>query len=314
MSQRMNPQMATVIEELEDNGIPDWHSMSIPCARRIEDEVFSRGAGIDLDLVRDFEIEGDEAAIPIRVYRPEAEHPPVLVFCHGGGWTLGTLDSADNICRELASRTGCLVISVDYRLAPEHPFPAALNDVSTALQWAAEYADKLGADSSSIGVAGTSAGGNLAAAAALRARETGPSLSGQFLLYPITGTVRETESYVQHSDQPLLTRRDMEWFWDQYLDDPVHKRNPLAAVRRASDLSGVAPAVVLTAGLDVLRDDGVEYVDQLEANGVPTTHDHYPSLAHGFLSLTDEVDTADEAMSRLADHIQSRLSASPQKE
>jgi len=205
----MDPQMATVIEELEDNSIPDWHSMSIPCARRIEDEVFSRGAGIDLDLVRDFEIEGDEAAIPIRVYRPEAEHPPVLVFCHGGGWTLGTLDSADNICRELASRTGCLVISVDYRLAPEHPFPAALNDVSTALQWAAEYTDKLGADSSSIGVAGTSDGGNLAAALALRARETGPSLSGQFLLYPITGTVRETESYVQHSDQPLLTRRDM---------------------------------------------------------------------------------------------------------
>jgi acetyl esterase len=314
MSQQMDSQMAAVIEEMDGNGIPDWSTMSVQCARRVEDELFSRGGGTDVALVRDLEIEGEETDIPIRVYHPQTENPPVLVFYHGGGWTLGTLDSADNICRELASRSQCLVISVDYRLAPEHPFPAALNDTFSALNWAAEHADELGADSDTLGVAGTSAGGNLAAATALRAMETDLTIDGQFLLYPITGVVRETESYVQHSDQPLLTRRDMQWFWDQYLEYPIQKHNPLAAVRRVSDPSGVAPAVVVTAGMDVLRDDGIEYAEKLEASGVPTTHDHYPALAHGFLSLTDEVDTADEAMDRLTNHIRSRLANSNREE
>lgn len=309
MSQEMDPQMKAVIGEIEETGLPSWHAMSIECARRVEDDVFSRGEGQPVEAVHDLEIEGDEEPIPIRIYRPDAENPPTLVFYHGGGWTLGTLDSADNICRELASRTDCLVISVDYRLAPEHPFPAAFNDAFSALEWAMEYADEFGADSDTVGVAGTSAGGNLAAAVALRAKEADLSLAGQFLLYPITDVVRETDSYTEHADEPLLSRRDMEWFWNQYLEDPIQKYNPFAAVGRIDDPSGVAPAVVVTAGFDVLRDDGVAYARKLEESGVPTIHEHYPTLAHGFLSVTDDVDAADEAMIQLADDIRSRFGA-----
>ena len=303
----MDAQLASVIEDLTAAGVPPWHAMSVPCARRIEDEMFSTGAGPELESVRDFAIDGPGGHLPVRVYRPDVEDPPTLLFYHGGGWVLGTLDSADGICRELASRGKCLVLSVDYRLAPEHPFPAAVDDAFVALQWATDHAGALGGDSTRLGVAGTSAGGNLAAATALRVRDEGASLDGQFLLYPITDHTFDTSSYREHSDAPLLSRADMAWFWRQYLRSPVDAHNPFAAPVRAQDLSGVAPATVLTAGFDVLRDEGVTYAERLTEAGVPTRHDHYPTLAHGFLSLTDSVDLAAEAMDELATHVQSRL-------
>jgi acetyl esterase len=303
----LDPDVAAVIEEFEAMGIPPWHSLSVSCARQLEDEIFSAGEGPAVRTVRTLAIDGPGGEIPVRVYRPAAEEPPAIVFYHGGGWTLGTLDSADDICRELAARSGALVASVDYRLAPEHPFPAAVDDAMAALEWVAANAGAFGADPGRLAVAGTSAGGNLAAATALRARDRDVDLDGQFLLYPILDHDLDTESYREHADSPLLSRADMRWFWDQYLRSPVDAANPYASVLRAPDLSGVAPATVLTAGFDVLREEGIAYADRLDDAGVPTTHHHYPALTHGFLSLTDDVEAADGAMDRLAEQIQARL-------
>ncbi|TYL36947.1 alpha/beta hydrolase [Natronococcus pandeyae] len=305
-SDELDPELEGVIEAIQAAGVPPWHSLSVESARRIEDEVFSSGSGPEMRSVRNLRIDGPGGDLPIRVYRPHAERPSTLVFYHGGGWTLGTLDSADDICRELAARAECLVLSVDYRLAPEHPFPAAVDDAYAALEWAADYADSLGGDPGRLGVAGTSAGGNLAATTALRARDAGPALAGQFLLYPMTDRSFDRDSYREHGDGPLLTEEGVRWFWNQYLRSPVDEHNPFATVLRAPDLSDVAPATVATAGHDVLRDEGTAYAEKLSNHGVPTEYDHYPTLTHGFFSLTD-VERADEAMDALAENVRSRL-------
>jgi acetyl esterase len=311
-SSELDTELATVIEEFEQRGVPPWHTMSVDYARQLEDELFSAGTGPELDLVRTIAIDGPGGELPVRIYRPSVADAPTLVFYHGGGWTLGTLDSADDICRELASRSGCLVASVDYRLAPEHPFPAAVDDARCALEWVRANAASFGADSEQIGVSGTSAGGNLAAATALWCQEDGIDLDGQFLLYPITNHGFGTDSYEEHADSSLLGRTGMRWFWDQYLRSPVDAANPYASLLEASDVSRVAPATVVTAGFDVLRDEGVAYAAKLDAAGVDTSHHHYPSMAHGFLSMTDDVAVADEAMDRLAESITQRLDSGTQ--
>lgn len=303
----LDPDVVAVIEAFQAAGVPPWHALSIDSARALEDELFSAGSGPELRSVRDLRIDGPGGPLPVRVYRPAAADPPTLVFFHGGGWVLGTLDSADDIGRELASRAGALVLSVDYRLAPEHPFPAAVDDGFAAVQWAAEYADDLGSDPNRLGVAGTSAGGNLAGAVALRAQGTGPSLAGQFLAYPIVDPALDTDSYDEHVDGPLLSKADMRWFWDCYLRSPVDRANPHANLAAARDLATLPPSTVLTAGFDVLRDEGAAYAAALDAAGVSTEHLHYPSLPHGFLSLTDDVAAADAAMDALAERVRSQL-------
>lgn len=295
----LDPELAMIVEEWRARGVPEWHSLSVESARRLEDELFSSGSGPELSTVRDLSIPGPDSDLPIRVYRPDAENPPTIVFFHGGGWVLGTLDSADDICRELAERTDSLVIAVDYRLAPEHPFPAAIDDAYTAVCWAADHADALGGDSTRLAVAGTSAGGNLAAATALRCRDGGPALDGQFLFYPITDAALDTDSAL-NGRSPLLSRSDMRWFWEQYCRSPVDRHSPFASVLRAPDPSAAAPAVVATAGFDVLRDEGADYAAHLDEHGVETIHEHYPTLTHGFLSLTDGVGRADDAFDELA--------------
>ncbi|WP_254538073.1 alpha/beta hydrolase [Halomarina litorea] len=326
MREPLDPQVASVIDRIDRQGVPEWHAMGVECARRVEDEVFSGGAGPPVELVRNLSVPGPDGDIPIRVYRPEGDEPhPVLVYYHGGGWVLGTLDSVESVCRELADRTGCVVVSVDYRLAPEHPFPAAVDDAYAALEWTAANAPSLGGDPTRIGVAGTSAGGNLAAAMALRVRTvngeaswTGCRREGsnrptstvdlayQLLLYPITDHAFDRPSY-EECEGHLLSSADMEWFWTQYLRSPVDGHNPFASPLRAPDLSGVAPATVVTAGYDPLRDEGRAYADRLAAADVPVDHEHYPSMCHGFLSLTDEVDVADRAMDTIADRVRSNL-------
>ncbi|WP_227356342.1 alpha/beta hydrolase [Haladaptatus salinisoli] len=301
----LDAELATVIDEIEAMGIPEWHELSVESARRIEDELFTTGGGPEMEVVRDFAFDGPGGEVPIRVYSPSTdERLPTLVYYHGGGWVLGTLDSVENICRELAMRAECIVVSVDYRLAPRHTFPAAVDDAYAALEWVARNADVLGSDGR-ISVGGTSAGGNLAAVTALRVREqNGPDITRQLLLYPITDFAFDTDSYQANAGGPLLTRADMEWFWNRYLRSSVDGYNPFASPLRMNDLSGVAPATVVTAGFDPLRDEGAAYADRLANDGVDVEHLHYPTMAHGFLSLSDDVTVADEALDAVARSIE----------
>jgi acetyl esterase len=313
MREELDPEARAVVDRIEAAGVPEWHAMSVDAARRVEDETFGGGDGPGMALVRDLAFDGPDGAVPVRVYRPETDGEgslPALVYYHGGGWTLGTLDSIDAACRELADRVGCVVVSVDYRLAPEHPFPAAVDDAYAAVRWTARNAGAFGADPGRVGVAGTSAGANLAAVTALRLREEpvgALDLAAQLLCYPITDHAFDTDSYEENADGPLLTRADVGWFWERYLRSPVDGANPYASPLRARDLSGLPPACVVTAGHDPLRDEGVAYADRLAEAGVTTAREHYPSMPHGFLSLVDDVAVADRAMDAVADRLREWL-------
>jgi acetyl esterase len=307
----LDPALEDVVEAFAEQAVPPWSSLGVESARRLEDELFAAGSGPEMALVREFAIPSDGSETPLRLYRPpDVERPaPALVFAHGGGWTLGTLDSADDICRELAARVGCVVVSVDYRLAPEHPFPTPLEDVRTAATWVRDHAASLGVDPSQVGLAGTSAGGNLAAATALYAAAEGADpFACQVLLYPITDCAFDTESYKEHADGPLLTREDMRWFWAQYRRSPADRYHPLASVLRAPEsmLDCGTPAVVATGGHDPLRDEGRAYAERLDAHVDRAAHD-FPTLAHGFCSLTDDVPTADAAFDAVAASVRERL-------
>lgn len=308
MTPELDSQLAAVVADIESEGVPPWHAMGIDCARRVEDEVFTGDERRPIELVRDLSFSGPESEVPVRIYRPNVETPaPTLVFYHGGGWVLGTLDSADDLCRQLARRIGCVVVSVDYRLAPEHRFPAAVDDAYAAFSWVHRHAEAFGGDPNRLAVGGTSAGGNLAAVTALRVREfagsDGPRIDRQVLLYPATDRACDTDSYAENADGPLLERRDMEWFWELYLRSPVDAHNQFASPLRASDLSNLPPATVVTAGFDPLRDDGVAYAERLAHAGVPVDHLHYPRMCHGFLSLADSVDAADAAFDDVAESV-----------
>jgi len=313
MRTELDGEIAAVVERIERQGIPEWHALSVDSARRVEDEVFGGADPPPVDLVRDLALDGPGGELPVRVYRPDVETPaPVVVFYHGGGWTLGTLDSSDDICRRFARRTNAVVVSVDYRLAPEHPFPAAIDDAYAALRWVAANAGAVGGDPDRLAVAGTSAGGNLAAATALRARaEGGPELSAQALCYPMVddgGSGGEAAgSYEANADGPLLTRRDVAWFWDQYLRSSVDAANPYAVPARTADLAGLPPATVVTCGHDPLRDEGADYAAALADDGVAVDHLHYPSVPHGVLSLAGEAAVADEAFDEVAASLRARL-------
>ncbi|PSP75695.1 alpha/beta hydrolase [Halobacteriales archaeon QS_1_68_20] len=297
MPEPLDDEVRDLLGEFEAAGLLEWHRLSVASARRVEDDLFSPDPLPEVALRRDLAFEGPAGEVPVRVYRDVDPPAPVLVFLHGGGWTLGTLDSADDICAELARRGECVVVSVDYRLAPEHPFPAALDDAWAALSWAAETAEAFGGDPDRLQVGGTSAGGNLAAATALRAATfDGPDLDHQLLVYPMIDPGLDTDSADRRADAPLLTRADVEWFWDQYLRSPVNRHSPFAAPLRADDLGGVAPATVVTAGHDLLRDEGAAYASRLAEAGVAVDHRNYPAMPHGFLSFTDDVDAADAAM------------------
>jgi acetyl esterase len=237
--------------------------------------------------------------VPVRVYRPAERPAPVLVWFHGGGWVLGSVHTVHGPCAALASRSSCVVVSVDYRLAPEHPFPAALDDAWTVVEWLRENAEKIGGLPGALAIGGDSAGGNISAVIARRARDASVELGLQLLVYPVCDADLTTQSYTQCADGYWLTRDAMRWFWEQYLPDGDWFR-PDASPLRAADLAGIAPAHVITAEYDVLRDEGEAYGRQLEAAGVPTTISRYEGMIHGFFRLPAVVPRSNDALDEAA--------------
>jgi acetyl esterase/lipase len=232
-------------------------------------------------------------AVRIRIYRPRAPHPlPALVYMHGGGWVLGSIDSHDAITAAIAADAPCVVISVDYARAPEHRFPAAMEDCRRAVAWTFANTEEIGVNRDAIFVGGDSAGGNLAAAMTLAFRGTPQRIRGQLLLYPCVDVDFSRPSYISEAEAPYLKAREMIWFWDQYCPDAAQRHNPLAVPMRAADLSGLPDAFIVVAEHDPLRDDGQAYAARLTAAGVPTTFRPGRGLIHGFMRARALCDAA----------------------
>jgi acetyl esterase len=236
--------------------------------------------------------------VRIRVYQPSgaARDLPVLVYFHGGGWVAGSLDTHDGVCRALCARTPCVVVSVDYRLAPEHRFPAAVEDAWAATAWVAEHAASIGGDAGRIAVGGDSAGGTLATVVARRARDRGLPLRLQLLVYPATDHRFDSESYREHGVGYGLTRDAMRWYWEHYLGPDGDGSSPEASPLRADDLAGLAPAFVLTVEFDPLRDEGEAYAERLRAAGVATECRRVAGLIHGALRMPGTIPRAGELL------------------
>ncbi len=252
-----------------------------------------------LPEVRDIGMPGPGGYIPARVYVPEGDAPfPVLIYYHGGGWVIGNLDSHDNVCRGLAAGVPAVVLSVDYRLAPEHVFPAAVDDAFAALGWAARNAASIKGDPTRLAVAGDSAGGNLAAVVARMARDRGINLSAQVLIYPAVNLADfSTESFKHFGEGYYLTRRYMVKFRDLYMPDKKHWKDERGSPLLHSGFAGLPPAMVLTAQFDVLRDEGEAYAKALEKAGVRVTLKRYPGMIHGFIVMDRLLPTAKAASS-----------------
>ncbi len=255
---------------------------------------------------RDVLVAGDAGRLPARVYHPEPGAVlPLVVHFHGGGWVGGSIAAADRPCRTLALASGCVVVSVEYRLAPENPFPAPLRDCVAATRWLAAHADEVGADGTRIALMGDSAGGNLAAATALVLRdEGGPAIAHQMLLYPALDQAGSYPSREENGTGYLLTAGSMAWFGWHYAADPA---DPYASPLRASDLSGLPPATIAVAGFDPLRDEGVAYAGRLRADGVPVALLEWPGTVHGFFWMAGELKAGRDLATSVADALREAL-------
>jgi acetyl esterase len=281
---------------------PIWEVPLDEARRAVDDETKEVFGPVDeVEHVEDRVLEGAAGPVRVRIYRPRAEPPlPVLVYFHGGGWVVGSIESHDPVCRAIAARAPCVVVSVDYRLAPEHRFPAAVEDAWQATAWVAEHAAGLGADAERLAVAGDSAGGNLAAVVALRARDRGLPLALQALIYPVIDHDLDSPGYREHGDGLNLTRAKMEWYWRAYLAgrDGSH---PEASPLRAPDLGGLAPALVQTAEYDPLGYEAETYAAALERAGVTVRLTRYDGQIHGFVRLAALCgEAADAALEEIA--------------
>jgi acetyl esterase len=269
---------------------------------RVNAALSPRAPGPEVASVVDRSVPGPDGDVPVRIYSPEGVGLfPVLVYIHGGGMVIGTLDTSDGSCRHLCDKVGCVVVSVDYRLAPEHTFPAAPEDCYAVTKWVAENSSEIAADPSRIAVGGESAGGNLAASVALMTKDRGgPTVLLQVLLYPMTSYDFDSASYHENAEGYSLTRTTMMWYWDQYLGSKADVTNPYAIPASSTNLKGVAPAIVLTAEFDPLRDEGEAYAKQLSAAEVNTTCTRYDGVIHGFFGMSAVVDKSKEAVNQVA--------------
>jgi acetyl esterase len=303
----LDPDAAAVLKAFRDAGRPPYETLTPPEAR----ELYLKGCEAarpetpELASVKPLDAAGPNGAIPMRVYRPKIlresnGHAPCLVFYHGGGWVIGDLDSHDAVCRTLAHEGQLLVIAVDYRLSPEHKFPTAVNAAIAAAQWIAANADSLGIDPARLMVGGDSAGGNLSAVVALNAREHGPKIAGQLLIYPATDFRMSHPSHSEPETSCLLTHSVIRWFRDQYFNTLADGGDWRASPARVETLKGLPPAYVLTAGADPLRDEGDEYAARLKDAGVAVKHITYPGQFHGFITMGKLLPKAGVALTDIA--------------
>ena len=296
-------------------GAPQLYTLSLAEARAADlaDIRAAAGTAEPVHAVTERQIPGPGGALPIRVYRPEGDGAqPALVYFFGGGWTLGSVDTSDGICRALANAVPCTVVTVGYRLAPEHQFPAAVEDCHAATRWIARHAAEIGVDPSRLAVGGDSAGGNLAAVVSLLCRdERGPDLVAQLLVYPNTLYRGDTTSLRENDDPWLFNRHSVDWYWRHYLPTPEDGANPLVSPLLAPDLTGLPPALVITAEYDPLRDEGERYAGRLRDSGVPVELSRYDGMVHGFFAMAGILDAGRRAIAEAADYLRTRFDVKP---
>jgi len=308
----LDPDAAAVFKAFQEAGRPAYETLTPAEARAyyLAGRPGTHPEPPELAAVRDVAIPAPHGAIPARLYEPKQLRTvnglaPGLVFFHGGGWVIGDLDSHDVVCRKLAFEGELIVISVDYRLAPEHKFPAAAEDAITATQWVATNAIELGIDAARLCVGGDSAGGNLAAVVAIAARDgNGPALSGQVLIYPATDFAMTHPSHSEPETSVLLTHSVIRWFRDHYLNGAADVHDWRASPARATTLIGLPPAYVLTAGADPLRDEGNDYAERLKQARVPVTHRSFPGQFHGFFTMGKLLQQANAAATDIGTWLQ----------
>ena len=287
----LHPQVKNLLDRVARSPLPPYHTVPAFVARRIYHDTRAALAPKAPEVETRLMV---LSGIAVRVYRPSSEVLPALVFFHGGGWTIGDLDTHDVLCRQLAARAGCAVFSVDYRLAPENPFPAAVDDAIAATKYILSNPGPLKIDAARIAVGGDSAGGNLAAVVALELKKSG--LAYQLLIYPATDQRCEFDSHERNGQGYLLTRDAIEYFRAGYMPDRNLWTDWRASPLLSADHRGVAPAYVLTAGYDPLLDEGKAYADKLASAGVEVEYREYPDMVHGFILFGGVVDTANEAV------------------
>jgi acetyl esterase len=309
MPAKLDPDAAAVFKAFQEAGRPPIESVSPSQARELylAGRLPTNPEPPELKSVTALSIPAPHGSIPARIYTPKTLRQagggaPCLVFLHGGGWVIGDLDSHDVVCRKLADAGELIVIAVDYRLAPEHKFPAAVDDAIAATKWIADNAKTLGIDAERLSVGGDSAGGNLAAVVAIAARDgNGPAIAGQVLIYPATDASRTHPSHSEPETSILLTHSVTRYFYDSYLNSTADVHDWRASPARASTLIGLPPAYVLTAGADPLRDEGDEYAHRLKEAGVPVTYRHFPGQFHGFFTMGKLLQQANVAAGEIGD-------------
>ncbi|NNU42770.1 alpha/beta hydrolase [Ramlibacter montanisoli] len=311
----LHPQARALLRLIEEKGVPPTHTLAPVEARAFyrERRTFTQPDPPEVASVRDLRVPGPAGPIPLRSYRPAGAPAdavlPVLVYYHGGGWVIGDLDTHDVLCRQLCNLSGCAVVAVDYRLGPEHRFPAAVDDALAATRWVRSQARELKLDPARLAVGGDSAGGNLAAVVALSAREAGDlPIAFQLLIYPATDQRRGAPSHAANGQGYLLTKESMDYYHDHYIPDPAQDLDWRASPLLHENHAKLPPAFVLTAGYDPLRDEGLQYAHRLSEAGNRATLVNFERQIHGFITMGRVIDEANVAVQLCAAQLKQALS------
>lgn len=308
----LHPQARALIDLMAERGVPPTHTLSPADARNFyrERRTFTQPEPPQVAEVRELQA----GTIPLRLYRPAGSQAaamlPVLVYYHGGGWVIGDLDTHDVLCRQLANSSGCAVVAVDYRMGPEHRFPAAVDDVLAATRWVRANAASLGVDADRLAVGGDSAGGNLAAVVAIAARDAGDlPIAFQLLIYPATDMRRGHASHVTNGDGYVLTKDTIAYFHDHYINEPAHDLDWRASPLLQADLKGLPPSLLITAGYDPLRDEGLDYARALTEAGNRVSYVCFERQIHGFITMGRVLDEANTAVALCGAELRRALQA-----